>query len=326
MAFNGSGTFNRTNGDNTGSALWQQDETDGDNIESSRHDAHDQDLADGLTNCICRDGQSTVSANIPFNSKRITGLGAATARTDGIQAAQVQDGSPIWGGTSGGTANAHTITLTPAITAYAAGQTFRFIPGAANTGATTIDINSVGAKNIFRSGAALLGGELLTSEVAEIVYDGTQFQLISPLRPAYCSVTVTSDSDASASQFSPFDEDNHSSFSSANNVTAVGITFDSSDGTFNVTNAGIYRIQVQMIAQNTNAGSNLATTRIKVNNSIKLTTQWDMEGSASTMDRQNTTNEAIVAVNAGEDVEATIWGASTIKTLSGTTMNIDRIA
>jgi hypothetical protein len=44
-------------------------------IRADYHDSEDDGFAAGLSNCIARDGQSTVSQNIPFNSKRITGLG-----------------------------------------------------------------------------------------------------------------------------------------------------------------------------------------------------------------------------------------------------------
>ena len=56
MAFNGSGTFARTNGTNSGATTWTLDKAAGTKIRSDRHDTHDQDLADGLSNCITKDG------------------------------------------------------------------------------------------------------------------------------------------------------------------------------------------------------------------------------------------------------------------------------
>ena len=43
-------------------------------IRADYHDAEDDGFAAGLTNCITKDGQSIITQNIPFNSKRITGL------------------------------------------------------------------------------------------------------------------------------------------------------------------------------------------------------------------------------------------------------------
>ena len=84
MAFNGSGTFNRTNGVNSGSGTWAADLAAGSLITAARHDTHDQDIADGLSNCITKDGQTTITANIPFNSKELTNVAAmrSTSGTD----------------------------------------------------------------------------------------------------------------------------------------------------------------------------------------------------------------------------------------------------
>lgn len=83
----------------------------------------------------------------------------------------------------------NTITATATgLTAYASGQSFEFIPANTNTGATTINITSLGAKSIFYNNAALVGGELRVSVPARIKYDGTQFQLVSA--PANSSAWV----------------------------------------------------------------------------------------------------------------------------------------
>lgn len=72
-----------------------------------------------------------------------------------------------------------TASLTPALTAYAAGQKFHFIAAGANTTtAPTININSLGAKNITKLGsAALSAGDIASGAAYILIYDGTQFQL-----------------------------------------------------------------------------------------------------------------------------------------------------
>ena len=67
MPFNGSGTFQRVRN-------WVADATAGVKIRADYHDAEDDGFAAGLTNCITKDGQTVITQNIPFNSKRITGL------------------------------------------------------------------------------------------------------------------------------------------------------------------------------------------------------------------------------------------------------------
>jgi len=79
-----------------------------------------------------------------------------------------------------GTANAHTITVNPAIAAYASGQMFVIKWGATNTGATTLNANALGTKAIQYAGTALKGGEIVSGRIGVVVYDGTQFELLTP--------------------------------------------------------------------------------------------------------------------------------------------------
>jgi len=148
-------------------------------ISSTNFNSLTQDLAAGISTAICRDGQSTVTANIPMNAKKFTGLAAGSARTDSANLSNIQDGSGIYCGTAGGTADAITLSPSPAITAYAAGQTFRFISSGANTGAVTVAVSSLaGPKAITKNGAtALVAGDIPSGAMVEITYDGTRFIL-----------------------------------------------------------------------------------------------------------------------------------------------------
>jgi len=140
-AYNGSGTFVRTYD-------WTTDEGNGINIEASRMDTEDDGFATGLSTCITKDGQTTVTANIPMNSKKFTGLTAGSARTDSISLGQVQDGTYTTLGTSGGSANTYTATPSPAIGAYTAGQEFVIKFHAINTGASTLNTSAKGARDL----------------------------------------------------------------------------------------------------------------------------------------------------------------------------------
>jgi hypothetical protein len=109
---------------------------------------------------------------------RHTGVGNAVARNDYAAAGQVQDGDFIWCGTAGGTADALTLTPSPAITAYAAGQVFRFKAGASpNTGAATVAVSGLTAQTIQKAGSALASGDIAANQWYQLLYDGTQFQL-----------------------------------------------------------------------------------------------------------------------------------------------------
>jgi len=147
-------------------------------ISSTSVNSNLSDIANALTQSIASDGQTTPTANLPMGGYRHTGVANATARDNYATMGQIQDGGGIWCGTAGGTANALTLTPTPAIPAYAAGQVFRFTAGAAaNTGATTVAVSGLTAAAIQRDGAALTGGEIAAGRQYEILYDGANFQL-----------------------------------------------------------------------------------------------------------------------------------------------------
>lgn len=169
MPFNGSGTFSVYT---PGTPY-----TNGTTIDATVANSVNTDFATGLTNCLTRDGQSPATANVPMGGFRLTGLGAATARTDAIQYAQVQDGSPTYLTSVSGT-NTVTATAAASMAAYATGQEFTFIPANTNTGATTLNINGIGAKSIFSGGAALTGGEIRSGVPIRVQYDGTQFNIL----------------------------------------------------------------------------------------------------------------------------------------------------
>ena len=81
-----------------------------------------------------------------------------------------------------GAADAAIVTLAPVATALTAGLEFRFLPVAANLTTTpTVNVNGLGAKTITKNGtAALAASDLTTTEIADVVYDGTEFQLQNP--------------------------------------------------------------------------------------------------------------------------------------------------
>ena len=169
MARNGSGTYNRAVSDYVGGTV----------ISETAVNSEMDDIASALTQSMSKDGQTTPTANQPMATFRHTGVGNGAARTDYAALGQVQDSTPLWLGTSSGT-DTITASATPAIAAYAAGQTFRFKAGGSCTGATTLNINSLGAKAVQKRGSALASGDITANNVVEVAYDGTQFQMISP--------------------------------------------------------------------------------------------------------------------------------------------------
>ena len=144
-------------------------------ITAAAFNAFTADIATALSSAVFKDGQQTVTANIPMGGFRFTGLGSGNAsRTMSAMTGDVQDNLANWCGTAGGTANALTLTPTPAITAYLAGQSFTFKSGAsANTAATTVAINGLSTIAIQLSGVACSGGEIQASKWYRITLDTT---------------------------------------------------------------------------------------------------------------------------------------------------------
>lgn len=80
--------------------------------------------------------------------------------------------------------DAYAITCTPAPTAYTTGMRFAFKAGTANTGACSLNINSLGAKTIKKAYTLdLATGDILANQIVEVVYDGTNFQMVSAQQP-----------------------------------------------------------------------------------------------------------------------------------------------
>lgn len=78
-----------------------------------------------------------------------------------------------------GTANTYAVALAPAIALFT-GMEINFKAAHANTGASTLALNGGTAKAITKSGAtALAGAEISANQIVKVVYDGTEWQLIS---------------------------------------------------------------------------------------------------------------------------------------------------
>ena len=190
------GTFTRTNGTHTGTSVWQQDRDAGTKIVADRHDTNDNDLATGINTCITKTGPNAFTGNANLGSQKIVSLADGTAHTDGVNAGQIQDGGLIFQATDSGSADAYAIALAPAITAYVAGQEFTFKAGATSTGASTLNVNGVGVKNIKKKNdQAIAAGDIEANAIIKVVYDGTSFQMLSQTATAgMTSFTLTGDS------------------------------------------------------------------------------------------------------------------------------------
>jgi len=102
---------------------------------------------------------------------------------------------------AGGTGNAITLSVDAQVTALKTGQVFVFKASAANTGAVTINVNSLGAKALIADGGiALISGDIINGKIYFCVYDGTSMQVIGKLtiesKLRTLTAGTTSDADA----------------------------------------------------------------------------------------------------------------------------------
>ena len=126
---------------------------------------------------------STTSAGIvqlATLTEMLAGTVANRAATPDIIARAVQNGAFHFA-EAAGTANALTAALTPAPSALVAGMTIVIKAAADNTGAATLNLNGIGAAAIKANGGDLLAGNLVAGRVYAMSWDGTAWQMVSPV-------------------------------------------------------------------------------------------------------------------------------------------------
>ena len=76
--------------------------------------------------------------------------------------------------------NAIAAVANPTLLTYSAGATYSFVAANTNTGAVTLSIDGLTAKNITKGGSnALIAGDIQAGALVLVVYDGTRFQLMT---------------------------------------------------------------------------------------------------------------------------------------------------
>ena len=161
MSYNGSGTFNI----NTAG----QPVVTGTVISSTAFNALTADLGTGLSTAITKNGQTTVTANIPFNGYKLTGIAVATASGDALSYGQAATVSALTDSalTSGRVPYASTAGL--------------FVDSANLTfNGTTLTANTIGA---FTLGGTVAGGG---NQLNNVIIGTT-----TPLAGAFTTLSAT---------------------------------------------------------------------------------------------------------------------------------------
>lgn len=116
---------------------------------------------------------------LTIDSSTLTFTKIATLAASSVTQANVQNGQFVALTSVAGTNTITGTTVGTAPSANGSGQYVFFIPANTNTGAATLNRDSLGALSIFYNGAALIGGELQANIPALLYEDGTQYQLIA---------------------------------------------------------------------------------------------------------------------------------------------------
>gem|GEM_PF-5917444 len=87
-------------------------------------------------------------------------------------------------GTATGT-NTYSVTITPSTGFSYSDGLILFVKFAnANTGPSTLNVNSAGAKDIVKNGdEALAVGDIKAGQIYMVAYDGTRFQIVASIKP-----------------------------------------------------------------------------------------------------------------------------------------------
>lgn len=174
MPFNGSGSYSAP-------ANTFNPAVSGTTITAADWNAILADLETALTTCIAKDGQTTVTANLPMATYRHTGVSNGAALDQYATVDQVVDGQITHGGTNATGTDAYAVSLPVSPGAYSAGQVSTFITDVANTGACSINYNSIGTSNIkLMDGNDPYTGAIQAGGPVHLYYDGTNHILLNP--------------------------------------------------------------------------------------------------------------------------------------------------
>lgn len=169
------GVFTRTDGVTSGTQVWTNARDSADKrVLAPTHDAHDQDIADGLEALLLRDGKNSPTANLPMAGFNHTGVGNATSRDQYAALAQVLDaGVPF--AAAGGTPDAMTGAFSPPFPAFVDGMSILLrANGEPTINNPTFTLDALAAKTITRpDGSTLRDKDYINGYSCLLIYSAS---------------------------------------------------------------------------------------------------------------------------------------------------------
>ncbi len=186
MGWNGNGEVVRSNGVNDGDDVWREDaQLASPNLSSSRHDAHDEDLAQAIENTLTKDGQNSATSNLSMGGNRHLDVSDPEQLDQYVTVNKAQSGAYIFAGTTGGENNAFTASFAIPLTTLVNGITITCIADRAPTGASTLNLNGIDEKPIYKNNGAteLAADDFVEGQLLLLTYsskDTGQWLLLNP--------------------------------------------------------------------------------------------------------------------------------------------------
>ncbi len=110
--------------------------------------------------------------------RQVRGLATPVDSSAAVNVATVQDGTLSYAVATG--TNNLTVALTPALNQYQAGTVINFKASNNSSGATTLNVNGLGAISIKKAVTEDLDSlDIRTGQLVSVIYDGINFQLLS---------------------------------------------------------------------------------------------------------------------------------------------------
>lgn len=167
------------------------------------------------------------------------------------------------------TSDAYEVTLAPAPTAYFTGMVVKFKANTLNTGACTLNVNSLGAKTLKKNyNSDLATGDILAGQIVTVIYDGTNFQVLSQLSVAKSFVRAYNNATITV----PTASETKITFNAESFDTRS--EFNTSDNSFTAKRAGYYLINVSVLYRE--SGPYRATLSMFLNGSYNKSTAGDI--------------------------------------------------
>ena len=134
----------------------------------------------------------------------------------------------LYGGVDTGSANAYILNFSASFSAYADGIIIYWIPANTNSGASTINVNGLGVVNLVNpDGSALVAGEIIANQPAQILFKAGAFQVITATNTVYGTFVPTWSGFSVAPATTPI--------AYRRNGTLVTLIFNPVNGTSNAT-------------------------------------------------------------------------------------------